>query len=858
MPNHVWFSCLVLVFFSSSVAVKSETGGSSGLNAESTTKSVYDISVGGGVDSEMGAMVNICMSMALSDFYAKHPNFETRLSLRTWNSLGGGVRAATSAVRSSAEASIALKIADSSSPSGTPFLITTSMADFSRLAQATAATLEMFEWDQVVLVHQDMEFSNAIIPHLTHALHNKGIQLSHKAAIPTSAQSYQILQELQLLMTLQSKVFVVVHMLANLASRFFAVADETGMMSKGFAWLVTFVDTMDAIALDSMEGVIGLRPYVPMAKALKNFRTRYKRLSMMVQKQNKKATELNLFGLRVYDIVCRLATTVERNGNEEFGFFKQTNGTSWLIGMLNTSYRGISGDFELVNGQIQPSVFEIFNITKQGQMTTGYWTHDRGISNNLYPKSRNTKYIRRTLEANEPIGRKWIIGVPSKAGFKEFVNIQPGDKKGNGDEPGFTIEVFKAVWKSLGLPPDGYQFVTKDGTYDELCCKVKAKEIDAAVGDVSIVASRSNCVDFTLPYLESGVAMLIKVGNDGPKDVWIFLKPLSWDLWLVIIGISIFIGIVVRVLEPRENTEFNGSPRNQLSKILIFPCLSVAIPQNMAATNCSRLVLVVWIFLAFILMQSYTANLSSILTVNQLQATIPSIRELRNCHVGYQNQSFVKDFLINQFEFKESMLKPYGSADDYQEALSKGPENGGVSVIFDEIPYIRLFLAQYTTGYMMVGPTYRTDGLGFALPIGSPLVANFSRAILNFTQGKYMTPIEKRYFGIVSIDLDDTGVISSASPSLTSRSFAGLFIIIVIIVFLALLSSENHVLGRLIRRCIFRHFCDNRGPRVQPTTEMTVTIPPAEINNVEENQNSNQDHRDESADEATVEVHSPS
>ncbi|KAL4296234.1 hypothetical protein GQ457_12G025150 [Hibiscus cannabinus] len=845
MPNHVCFSCLLLVFFSSFVAVKSETGGR---NAESTTKSVYDISVGGGVDSEMGAMVNICMSMALSDFYAKHPNFETRLSLRTWSSFGGGVRAAASAVRSSAEASIAIKIADSSSPSGTPFLITTSMADFSRLAQATAATLEMFEWNQVVLVHQDMDFSNAIIPHLTRALDNKGIQLSHKAAIPTSARSSQILQELQLLMTLQSKVFVVVHMSANLASRFFAVADEAGMMSKGFAWLVTFVDTMDAIALDSMEGVIGLRPYVPMAKALKNFRTRYKRLSMMVQKQNKeKATELNLSGLRVYDIVCGLATTVERR-----------DGRSWLMGMLNTSYRGISGDFELVNGQIQPSVFEIFNITKQGQRTTGYWTHDRGISNNLYPKSRNTKYIRRTLEANEPIGRKWIIGVPSKAGFKEFVNIQSEDKEGNGDEPGFTIEVFKAVWKSLDLPSNGYEFVTKDGTYDELCCKVKAKEIDAAVGDVSIVASRSNCVDFTLPYLESGVAMLIKVGNDGPKDVWIFLKPLSWDLWLVIIGIGIFIGIVVRVLEPRENTEFNGSPRNQLSKILIFPCLSVAIPQrDMAATNCSRLVLVVWIFLAFILMQSYTANLSSILTVNQLQATIPSIRELRNCHVGYQNLSFVKGFLINQFGFKESMLKPYGSADDYQEALSKGPDNGGVSVIFDEIPYIRLFLAQYTTGYMMVGPTYRTDGLGFALPIGSPLVANFSRAILNFTQGKYMTPIEKKYFGIVSIDLDDTGVISSASPSLTSRSFAGLFIIIVIIVFLALLSSENHVLGRLIRRCIFRHFCDNRGPRVQPTTEMIVTNPP-DISNVEENQNSNQDHRDESADEATLEVHSPS
>ncbi|KAK8602001.1 hypothetical protein V6N12_051823 [Hibiscus sabdariffa] len=669
MPKHVWFSFFLFIFFSSFFHIKSETGCTSGLNVEST-KSVYDIGVGGGVDSEMGAMLNICMSMALSDFYAEHPNHATRLSQQTWDSLGA-VGAAASAVGSSAEASIAIKIADSSSPSCSPFLITTSMADFSRLAEATAATLEMFEWNQVVLVYQDMEFSNAIIPYLSHALDNKGIQLSHKAAIPTSAKSSQILQELQVLMTLQSK------------------------------------------------------------------------------KQNKeKAARLNLFGLRVYDIVCGLATTVEKR-----------DGRSWLMGMFNTSFRGISGDFEFVNGQIQPSVFEIFKITKQGQRTTGYWTHDLGISKNLYLKSRNTEYIRRTLEGNEPIGRKWIIGVPSKAGFKEFVNIQPGDKKGDGYEPGFTIEVFKTVWENLGLPPNGYDFKTMDVTYDELCCEVKAKKIDAAIGDMSIVASRSSCVDFTLPYLESGVAMLIKVRHDSSKDMWIFLKPLSLDLWLVIIFLGIFIGIVVRVLEHRENIEFNGSPGNQLSRILMFPCLSVAIPQrDMVATNCSRLVLV------------------------------------------------------------------------------------------------------YTTGYMMVGPTYRTDGLGFALPIGSPLVANFSRAILNFTQGKYMAPIEKKYFGIVSIDLDDTGTISSASPSLTARSFAGLFIIITIIVFLALLSSENHVLGRLIRRYIFRISRDNRGSRVQPTAEMTVatvTNPP-EINNAEENQNSSLHHRDESADEATLEVHSPS
>ena len=100
------------------------------------------------------------------------------------------------------------------------------------------------------------------------------------------------------------------------------------------------------------------------------------------------------------------------------------------------------------------------------------------------------------------------------------------------------------------------------------------------MGDISIVASRTNCVDFTLPYLESGVTMLIKVRHDGAKDMWIFLKPLSWDLWLTIIFICIFIGIVVRVLERRENTEFNGSRKKLLSTIFTLPCLSVAIPQS--------------------------------------------------------------------------------------------------------------------------------------------------------------------------------------------------------------------------------------------------------------------------------------
>ena len=121
-----------------------------------------------------------------------------------------------------------------------------------------------------------------------------------------------------------------------------------------------------------------------------------------------------------------------------------------------------------------------------------------------------------------------------------------------------------------------------------------------------------------------------------------------------------------------------------------------------------------------------------------------------------------------------------------------------------------------------------------------------------------MSPIEKKYFGKISIDQDETGPVSSSSPSLTSRSFAGLFIIIGIVILLALVVSENHIFGRLVQKCIFCNSLDvsRSESRVQPTAEMTVTNNPPEVHIIQEYQDSNQSDRDESTEEAILEVHS--
>jgi hypothetical protein len=140
-------------------------------------------------------------------------------------------------------------------------------------------------------------------------------------------------------------------------------------------------------------------------------------------------------------------------------------------------------------------------------------------------------------------------------------------------------------------------------------------------------------------------------------------------------------------------------------------------------SSLSRLVLVIWLFVVMILTSSYTASLTSILTVQKLNPTVKNVESLKASGepVGYQIGSFVAEYLQKELGIAKENLRAYSTPEEAGEALSKGPKNGGVAAIFDEIPYIRIFLASQC-GYTMVEPVYRTGGLGFVSSFKSSII----------------------------------------------------------------------------------------------------------------------------------------
>ncbi|KAJ6287762.1 hypothetical protein OIU76_028871, partial [Salix suchowensis] len=743
-------------------------------------KEIIPVGVVLDLNSTVGEIAESCISMAVSDFYAVNADFKTRLALFTRDS-GRDVVAATSSVldlmkneqvhaiigpQTSSQAKFVIELGGKaevpivSFSATSPTLSATRSKYFVRTAQddssqvkAIASIVQAYGWREIVPIYEDTEYGNGLVPFLLEAFQEIDTRVPYGSRIPLDFNDNQIMRELDKLKAMQKSIFLV-HMSAFLGSRLFLLAKDAGMMSEGYAWIVTdglsaLLDPVGYELMDSMQGVLGVKPHIPPSKKLESFKSRWRK-NFTTSKPQIKMNELNLFGLWAYDTVWAIAMAVEKAGIVHSGYVKPNTsestvdiaglgksemGPRLLRSILSTRFQGLSGDFHLAGGEMVPSAFEIINVIGRAERVIGYWTPERGLSRNLYTRGK-IAYSTSKNKLKEPIWpgdttqqpKRLRIGVPLKTGFNEFIKVQWNPEDDKPVVSGFTPDVFLSVVEALPfpLPYEFIPFVNKDkqsaGTYNDLLDQIQLKSFDAVVGDVTIIANRSLYVDFTLPYSESGIRMLVLTKRDERDNMWIFLKPLSLELWLTTGIAFILTGLVVWVLEHRENKVFRGKPGQQLGTTLWF-----------------------------------------------------SFSTLFFAH-RHQKNSFVKDFLVRDLNFNANLLKEYDTPEEYHDALSTGIRNGGVAAIFAEIPYVKLFLAKHCSKFQLVGPTYKTDGFGFAFPLQSPLVPYVSRAILNVTQDKdKMEEIERRNFGRETTCLDQASMVTSGGLSLPS--FGGLFII---------------------------------------------------------------------------------
>lgn len=128
-------------------------------------------------------------------------------------------------------------------------------------------------------------------------------------------------------------------------------------------------------------------------------------------------------------------------------------------------------------------------------------------------------------------------------------------------------------------------------------------------------------------------------------------------------------------------------------------------------SNLTRVVMVSWLFLVLIVNSSYTASLSSMLTVKQLQPNVTDIQWLKrnNMKIGCDGDSFVRSFLEKVESFKPENIINITDEYKYDDAFT----NNSIAAAFLELPYEKVFISEHCKRYTGSTPRTRFGGLGF-------------------------------------------------------------------------------------------------------------------------------------------------
>jgi ionotropic glutamate receptor len=203
-------------------------------------------------------------------------------------------------------------------------------------------------------------------------------------------------------------------------------------------------------------------------------------------------------------------------------------------------------------------------------------------------------------------------------------------------------------------------------------------------------------------------------------------------------------------------------------------------------SSLGRFVLIIWLFVVLIINSSYTASLTSILTIRQLTSRIEGIDSLvtSNEPIGVQDGTFARNYLINELNILPSRIVPLKDEEQYLSALQRGPNAGGVAAIVDELPYIEVLLTNSNCKFRTVGQEFTRTGWGFAFQRDSPLAVDMSTAILQLSEEGELEKIHRKW---LNYKHECSMQISNSEDSqLSLKSFWGLFLICGITCFMAL------------------------------------------------------------------------
>ncbi|GJR33583.1 putative ionotropic glutamate receptor, metazoa, periplasmic binding protein-like protein I [Tanacetum coccineum] len=330
----------------------------------------------------------------------------------------------------------------------------------------------------------------------------------------------------------------------ELGIRLFQTAKKMEMTGDGYLWIATnqitdHFHSINPTTISSLKGIVGVKSYFPEDKPdFLYFRKRF-RHKFHSDYPEEDQDEPGIFAVQGYNSVK----------------FLEENTPEWK--------------------PIPETVVEIVYVIGKGYHSA-YWTEESGFSetvdndiNELNTYTRSLDNVgqafwpvqplyahRRRRNLAESSEVRMRVGVPAQSLFKQFVSVEFDSVKNQTVYGGFVIAVFDEMMRQLNLP---YDYIPFNGSYVELVRQIPAEKFDAIAGDVTIMENKHDYAEFTQPYTESGLEMIVPIRSRVSNQPWLFLKPFTAKMWWLIAAITIYNGFIIWLIEKSHCKYLRGS-----------------------------------------------------------------------------------------------------------------------------------------------------------------------------------------------------------------------------------------------------------------------------------------------------------
>ncbi|XP_045804228.1 glutamate receptor 2.7-like isoform X1 [Trifolium pratense] len=635
-----------------------------------------------------------------------------------------------------------------------------------------ANMIHAFNSQQVIAIYENNPYStdSGMLSLLSEALQKVNSHIEYVLVLPPfislSNPKGFVLDELLKLLPLKSRVFIVLQASLPMVNYLFTEAKKIGLLEKDSSWIIneeitSMLGYIDKSVLSSMEAVLGIKNnYSTSSSAYTQLRE-----NLQADHTEKVESEPGSKVLLAYDSISTVTKALEKMNTNSI------SSKMLLEEMVSSNFNGLIGDIRFKERQLSNTpILRVIKVVDNDKkvMELDFWTPKLKFAESLSEKTSDGTTETRTWKV-PTVTNPLKVAIPMYPIVDKFLEVSQ-----NHSASGFCIDLFNEIRVILsdqysGLP---YRFYTFTESYDTILPKVIDETYDAIVGDVTILADRSRNVSFTQPYTESGLSLILPAENDD--SAWLFMKPFSWEMWFATVVILIYTMFIIWFLEHRLNPEFGGPLKTQISNTLWFAFSSLfSVHREKINSNSARVVVGVWLFLVLVLTSSYTANLSSLLTVPKLRSdrNIEWLKQ-NNLPIGCASTSaFLKNYLIQVYNIPRHQIVDVGGEDDYMDKF----KNKKISAIFAESPYVKLFLNKHCKDYIATTAAYKFGGMGFVFQKDAPIAKDFSVAILTLAENGKLKALEDKW-------LTPSNQCSNNSPSpqtesLTLNKFWGIYLI---------------------------------------------------------------------------------